>query len=187
MSVESTPSRLTRRCALVGAAWSTPAIVVAAAAPAVAGSPGASLTFEPGQTRVTPSEDPVFYDLEFANAFIAVPIGVDGSQLTVTIAFTPSTIGGPAGLFVLDNVPDSGFTVSPQSGPATSVLMTYTPSVAAGAAVPLPNAIVVGAGESAATQAGSYVVTVMAPGLASASRSFATPPVVAGRPETVRR
>lgn len=172
---ESAPLRLSRRRALTGAAWSAPVIAVASAAPAFAVSPGSDLDLRPGSSAAVLSTDGVnnYYDLEFSGLSVVVPQARSAGQLTLTVTFTPTTPGGPAGMYVFSA--PAGWAVSPTPGnTGTSVVFTYGVAVTAGAEIQVPNGIHVGAEQPTSSQTGTYVVTAMAPALTSDSASFPT-------------
>src|SRR5690349_8125045 len=86
---DTTHTRLTRRRALQGAAWSAPVIVVASAAPAFASSPGSALDLRPGGSSAVLTTDGLadYYDLQFTGLSVVVPTALAAGQLTLTVTF----------------------------------------------------------------------------------------------------
>jgi hypothetical protein len=172
---EPQPFRLSRRRALAGAAWSAPVIVVASAVPAFATSGGGALDLKRGASAAVVTTDGVatYHDLQFTGLSVVVPANLSAGQLTLTVTFTPTSPGGPAGLYVLGQ--PAAWPSSPAPGGTSStVVLAYASSVTAGTEVQVPSGIFVGAELPTSAQTGTYVVTASAPGLTSDVESCAT-------------
>lgn len=186
---EQPATRLTRRGALVGAAWTAPVVVVAGAVPAFAAS-RPELSLVRGATTAVLGSDGTdsYYDLRFESLSVVVPASVPTGSLTVVTTFAPATDGGPADLSALNDDPALPWT---RTFSTTAVTFTYGAAVTAGSDVPLPDGVFVGCFDPTAQQAGTFVVTATAPGLASDSEGFATSQLGTARrgagPDVVRR
>lgn len=170
--------RLTRRRALAGAAWSAPTIVLATSVPAFAASTPTTptLTIVPGTTAavLADGDGGQYFDLLFAGLSVTVPgPALEAMQLMLTATFTPT---GPDGTPVLTvyGQPDP-WAITPVDGEATTVAMLF--GSATEDEVAFPDGDFFGTAGLAEDQAGSFVLTVSAPGYASDTRTFATPPL----------
>lgn len=175
MTLEREPRRLSRRSALTGAAWSAPVIVVASAAPAYATSIGSSFDIKRGSSAAVLTTDGIttYWDMQFSGLSVLVPAALSGGQLTLTVTFTPTTLGGPNVLQVFST--PAGWAVSPTVGnTGTSVVFTYGAAVPAQTEIQVQSGIHVGAQQAASLQTGTYVVTASAPGQSPDPEPFPT-------------
>lgn len=169
MSHHSVP---TRRSVVRAAAWSLPAVAVAAQAPAFAASGAADgFAFIPGGTRVVEADNPNntnrWYDLRFEGASVRAGAGgVAAGGLTLSLRWVPDAdVAAGARWGFMDSVP-SGWSSSVPAGngvyEGVTVVLTWPAAVSPGGVVALTDGIYLGT--NTAWSLGTYFVDVSAPG-----------------------
>lgn len=166
MSVSPVPSR---RSVVRGAAWSLPAVAVAAHAPAHATS-SADFAFLPGSTGVRSrnwggSAD-FWYDLYFGGASVrAGATAIPAGGLTLSLTWTVSDPAHATELAYVEMVPSPwAATLGPGSGVAQGEpwVLTFPFAVPVGGIVTLPDGFWFGADKAGIF--GTYVLQASAPG-----------------------
>lgn len=164
--------RLSRRGVVRAGMWAVPAVTVAAAAPAYAGSGSNSVEFLPAGTSITGSP---LQDLQFSGARLRIWGTPDpGAVLTMTVTFVPfpDQTNQVVELFVPLNPTNWS---SPQWGQVTSLATfhyAWSDSLTNGTTVVIPDVVFVGTLRR--DQLGTFYVTFDLPGLAPAVAVFAS-------------
>lgn len=183
--VQASPStgsrRVSRRRVLGTATWAVPAISVAAAAPAFAGSGSSSVQFLASSTGVVPTsvDGVVFNDLRFSGAHLRVwGMPAAGAALTLTVSFTPfpGQSAAQGTLFVMDTIP--GWTSTQLGDEVTSAVFSHDGPVGNDATVAIPDGIYVGTNYEG--EYGTYLLTFSISPLTPAVASFSSGPVPGG-------
>lgn len=170
MPLPSTP----RRSVLKASAWALPAVVVATASPAFAGSGDGTLIFWSGWTRLTARG---WYDLNFRGAGVSA-VGTSGpAQVTLTVTFTPRGSPPPADdLWLETSMPGWPSTAPVQMATSTLVFVSAT-QVSPGNTVALPDGFYIGSFRNGVQ--GVFWLIFSAPGYESVTATFDTDPVAA--------
>lgn len=168
-----TAARLSRRGVVRAGVWAVPAVSLAAAAPAYAGSGSNSVEFFANGTSVTAAGP--WQDLNFSGARLRIWGTPDpNAVLTMTVSFVPFPDQAiQEAVLVSLIVPPNWATT--QLGQTTSlVTFTYAFPVTNGATVVIPDGIFVGTFHP--NQRGTFYVAFTLPGLDPAVAAFASGP-----------
>ena len=140
MSPIEHPTALRRRSVVVGAAWTTPVIVIAAAAPAMAASVSGTFAISAGTSSVSNTE--YYKALNFRSFTIVPSKAIPASGLSLTITFSGVRSGNPTTTFYVDSgVPGGWARLTPGTPDfsTTSVVYSYLGAPSAGSTVSVPN------------------------------------------------
>lgn len=166
---------LTRRAAVRSAAWSVPAVAVAAAAPVYAVSLGGQVVIRPGMTSVVQRQqwDTTYHDLHFAG----FSIRIDGTPqapatLTLTVEFIPDVPSSFGSNVYVEQVPGGWNSSVPEFDAATTVVLTFGTTVADRSIIPVTDGFQLVADLD--LNPGTYRLTAAVPGLTPTVVTFAT-------------
>lgn len=166
---------LTRRAAVRSAAWSVPAVAVAAAAPVYAVSLGGQVVIRPGMTSVVQRQqwDTTYHDLHFGG----FSIRIDGTPqapatLTLTVEFIPDVPSSFGSNVYVEQVPGGWTSSVPEFDAATTVVLTFGTTVADRSIIPVTDGFQLVADLD--LNPGTYRLTAAVPGLTPTVVTFAT-------------
>lgn len=164
MSLSSTP----RRSVLKASAWALPAVVVATASPAFAGSGNGTLIFLPGWTRLVAAG---WYDFVFERAGIRAEGTSGPAQVTLTVTFTPRNVDPADDLWLGTPMPGWPSTAAVQTATSTLVFVSSL-QVSPGSTVALPDGFHFGSFRNGVR--GVFALIFSAPGYESETVTFDT-------------